>query len=507
VKPTHYLNLGAGLVLLILFLMVGLIWLGSSRVAQQHLAYREGQLELQELDRMRASINRIVSSTNEIALIAMTDEAATKSESEPAPEATTEASAEPAAGEADEKGEAVERENNLIKTATEEFRAAESLMAKQNPVSATWIAELSPAFDELIEINASLGAEINRNNRSTETIFALKEKQEEAEMAVLTKVGSERDRVTAIMQAGASTLTKSFVDLSQYALAGGLLAALILLASNSYIGRRVGGMFTELDLQRDNVEKANGDLNTALSTLRQVQNDLVHKEKFATLGRLTATVSHELRNPLAAIRNSSFIIRQSATDVPSIGSFIDRIDRNVTRCDHIIADLLEYTKTRALELHHTEVGAWLETSIREQVNLPGIELVFNRAEKGVFAHIDQQRFIRAIINLVENAGQAIATDKTRTDGKISVACSSENGQARIMISDNGPGIPAHLQSKIFEPLFTTKNFGAGLGLSITRNLVTEHRGTIQVVSEAGQGTTFTITLPLADHDAFSGVAA
>ncbi len=505
-KPTHYLNLGAGLVLLILALIVGLNWIGSSRVARQHQAYREGQFELQELDRMRAAINRIVSSTNEIALIAMTDEDAPKSESEPAPEVATEASpevstetsAEPAAGEGDEKGEAVERENNLIKTATEEFRAAESLMAKQNPASATWIAELSPAFDELIEINSSLGTEINRKKRSTETIFGLKEKQEEAEMMVLSVVGSKRERVIASMQTGASTLADSFVSLRRYALAGGLLATLILLASNFYISRRVGGMFAELDVQRENVEKANGDLNTALDTLRQVQNDLVNKEKFATLGRLTATVSHELRNPLAAIRNSSFIIRQSVGEAPSIGNFVDRIDRNVTRCDHIIADLLEYTKTRALELHHTDIGTWLETSISEQVNLPGIALNFDRAEKGIFVHIDQQRFIRAIINLVENAGQAIATDKNRTDGKISVACASENGHARIMISDNGPGIPPHLQAKIFEPLFTTKNFGAGLGLSITRNLVTEHRGTIEVSSAAGKGTTFTITLPLAD---------
>ncbi len=492
VKPTHYLNLGAGLVLLILSLIIALNWLGSNRVAQQHLAYRDGQSELQELDRMRASVNRIVSSTNEIALIAMT----AASDEEPATEAG-----------GDTKGEAVEEEEALIKTATADFRAAATQMEQQTPASVAWLAQAGPAFDELIEVNTALGDEINRATHSTEAIFELKEKQEEAEMAILEKIGTERDRVIASMQAGANTLADSFVNLRRYAVVGGILAGLILLASNLYIGRRVGGMFNELDLQRDNVEKANGDLNTALGTLRRVQDDLVTKEKFATLGRLTATVSHELRNPLAAIRNSSFIIRQSASDVPSISSFVERIDRNVARCDHIIADLLEYTKTRALELYHTDVGSWLEATIREQINLPGIELNFDGAEKGVHAQIDQPRFMRAIINLVENAGQAIATVKDKADGRISIACTSENGQARIMIHDNGPGIPAHLQNKIFEPLFTTKNFGAGLGLSITRNLVTEHGGAIQVTSAAGKGTTFTITLPLADADAISGVAA
>ncbi len=500
-KPTHYLNLGAGLVLLILALIVGLNWLGSSRVAQQHLTYRDGQSELQELDRMRASINRIVSSTNEIALIAMT--AGTSDEE------TAEGQSEVvgAAGEsADEKAEAIERETGLIKTATEDFRAAETLLARQTPASASWLATLAPAFDELIAINTSLGEEINREKRSTETIFELKEKQEEAEMAVLDKVGAERERVTETMQNGATTLADSFVNLRRFAVAGGVLAALILLASNLAIGRRVGAMFEEINSQRKTVEKANGDLNVALGTLRSVQDDLVNKEKLATLGRLTATVSHELRNPLAAIRNSSFIIRQSVNEAPAIGSFVDKIDRNVTRCDHIIADLLEYTKTRALELQRTEIGSWLEASIREQINLPEVELNFDGAEKDVFAEIDQPRFVRAIINLVENAGQAIATSKVRKAGRIKISCTRESGKAQIVISDNGQGIPAELHAKIFEPLFTTKNFGAGLGLSITRNLVLEHHGTIRLTSEKGKGTSFTITLPLADS-MISGVAA
>ncbi len=494
-KPTHYLNLGAGLVFLILAMIVGMNWLAGSRAAGQYLSYRDSQFELQELDHMRNAVHRIVSSTNEMALIATTAGHGNAD------------SADQTAG----KSASLQREQDLIASATEEFHASRERITSHLPSAAARLADATAAYDGLIAVNAELLTEISRDSWSADAIFELKEKQEAAEMDVLGNISSERNTVIDQAQASAKSVADSFSGMSKFAIIGGLLAALILLASNLYITRRVGGMFDEINAHQRHVEKANGDLNEALATLRKVQDDLVAKEKFATLGRLTATVSHELRNPLAAIRNSSFIIRQSISSAPEISDFVTRIDRNVTRCDHIISDLLEYTKTRALNLTRIDMGPWLEASLRDQMNLPGIALTIDAAEHGLFADIDEQRFVRAIINLVENAGQAIAGAMNNgksciIGGKITVGCARQGDRLRLTVTDNGPGIPETILKRIFEPLFTTKNFGAGLGLAITSNLVAEHGGTIEVASQPGHGTTFTILLPVANAQA-SEVAA
>ena len=489
-KPTSYLNFGSGLVFLILGMIVAMGWFASKRVGDQHTIYLRQQAELRALDQLLASANRIISSTNEFALIALTIRSET-SAGEPAP---AEASDEDGGGLA-----ALNQERQLIEQAKAGFQTAYAGLASSpavsRPGSPSPIA-LNNLFEELVKTNNELLASLDSAG-GPGPIFELKEKQEVAEMNLLAGIGAAQTRVQKEIEVSGGDLASDFRAMNDIELGAGLLAALILLTSTVFISRRVGGMFAQIGDQRLRIETANNDLNAALESLRSLQQDLVDKEKFSTLGRLTATVSHELRNPLAAIRNSIFVIKQGVTHLPEMTGFVARIERNILRCDHIIADLLEYTRTRELDMQPVDLCPWLEAFAKEQDLPANISLVLDLDSSPVMASLDEFRFRRAIVNLVENAAQAIAA--SRKPGQIKIECRKQADGAVIAVEDDGPGIPDAIVPRIFEPLFTTKNFGAGLGLSIARNLVTQHGGTIGVDTRMDKGTRFSIRLPLADN--------
>ena len=474
-KPTTYLNLGAGLVFLILGAIVAMGWFASNRVGDQHALFLAQQRELRALDQLRVSTNRIVSSTNEFALLALTS--APKNE----------------VGE-EESGEltAMQRERQLIDGAIAEFRVAYGALPAVQPAQDS-PENLGSLFEGLLKINSELFAAIESSKAESETVFELKEKQEDAETELLDTIAMEQKAILSYIESRGGDLAADFSSMKNFELAAGLAAALILLLSTAFISRRVGAMFAEIGDQRSSIEKANTDLNASIVSLQSLQLELVEKEKLSTLGRLTATVSHELRNPLAAIRNSAFILKQGVAHLPELLQFTSRIDRNITRCDHIIADLLEYSRTRPLDTQPVDLCQWLEVFANEQDLPADISMTLNLPADPVMASIDEHRFRRVTVNLVENACQAIAA--SGRPGMIWVICAQQPEGPVIKVEDDGPGMTKDVMKKIFEPLFTTRNFGAGLGLPIARNLVVEHGGTIAVQERAGGGASFTISLP------------
>ena len=237
---------------------------------------------------------------------------------------------------------------------------------------------------------------------------------------------------------------------------------------------------------------------TRLSTRNTELVGEVATERFVTLGKLTATVSHELRNPLGAIRNLLFMIGEVAEDNAEIKGFAKRAEHNVVRCDNIISDLLEYTRANPVQPKPADAKEWLRSVLADQRAPANVTIKADLAGAPVMANIDRERLRRAIINLVENAAQAITG--VGKPGEVRVGCRGADENVVITIEDTGPGIDPENLPKIFEALFTTKNFGAGLGLPITRKLVEQHGGTIAVASEKGVGTVFTIRLPAAKID-------
>lgn len=222
-------------------------------------------------------------------------------------------------------------------------------------------------------------------------------------------------------------------------------------------------------------------------------------ERLAMLGQVAATVSHELRNPLAAIRNSIFLIRQSpAGREPANQRAFERVERNIDRCTRIIGDMLEYTRDKVLSRRSVALDRFLAEFLEEYATPGDVPIELDVRDVAV-VDIDPGRFRQVLVNLVDNAAQAL-TDKEwqPQEGhfpRIVLRAETIGEQVALSIIDNGPGIPEDKLPKIFEPLFTTKSFGVGLGLPTARQLVEQHGGTMEVVSKIGEGTTFTIRLP------------
>ena len=236
-----------------------------------------------------------------------------------------------------------------------------------------------------------------------------------------------------------------------------------------------------------------------ITARKDLEAQLAGQHQMAMLGQVAATVSHELRNPLGAIRNSMALMRQlTAGKELGVEKAIDRVDRNIERCSIIIGDLLDYTRKKPLDRMATPIDAWLTEMLAEHVLPMDVALERDlRAADEVL--IDRDRFRQVLVNLVDNAAQALKDAAwAPSDGKtrrITMRTESAGPHVRLSIADNGPGIAPEVLPKIFEPLFTTKSFGVGLGLPTVRQIVEQHGATIDVTSTVGIGTTFIIFLP------------
>jgi signal transduction histidine kinase len=275
-----------------------------------------------------------------------------------------------------------------------------------------------------------------------------------------------------------------------------MLLAMVPALFTGYMALRgIMRMFSEISAHREDVTNSNRSLESALQELRRVQESMVQTERLSTLGKLTATVSHELRNPMAAIRNSLYIIRECAGDRDKVRTNVARVERSVDRCDNILRELFEYTRHSSLDLQPSCLQSLVAEILSEQRLPAEIRLVTDLRGSGAQVLVDAARFTRVVVNLIQNAAEAIKA--TRGFGEIKVQTGLIGNQAFLEIADDGPGMPPAILSRIFEPLFTTKSFGAGLGLPTAKQLVEQHRGKITVNSHEGVGSSFRVTLPLA----------
>jgi signal transduction histidine kinase len=279
--------------------------------------------------------------------------------------------------------------------------------------------------------------------------------------------------------------------------------ALLAAAAFAYKGRvsRISAHAREL---ADKVAERTRELNLANAELQQrtleleeTQEKLLKEERLAVLGQLTATVSHELRNPLTTIRGSLFVVGEALQQAPARARrALERAERNVRRCDAIVDELLEYARNRPPERVPVDVDAWL-ASVCGDLDLPsGIELRRDFASHAR-ARIDGGRLFRCLVNLVSNAAQAMAPAELAASARgtsIGLSSRSAGGRVEIRVHDDGPGIPPELQSRLFEPFFSTKTFGVGLGLALVRRVMEQHEGGVDFESHAGD-TTFTLRLP------------
>lgn len=236
--------------------------------------------------------------------------------------------------------------------------------------------------------------------------------------------------------------------------------------------------------------------NSMVETLYRAQQELIHKEKLASMGQLAAGVAHELNNPLGTIMLFADALAQELPPDHPYQKDLKMILDEANRAKKIVAGLLNFARQQEVLAQDTDLHSLLDQvleNLRHQPIFAGIEIVKHYDPKVRIIQADPAQLQQVFINLLTNAAEAI-----NGPGTITVTTRALNGQVEISIADTGCGIPPEHMNKLFTPFFTTKppGKGTGLGLSIVYGIVKMHRGQINVQSEVGKGTTFTITLPV-----------
>jgi signal transduction histidine kinase len=253
----------------------------------------------------------------------------------------------------------------------------------------------------------------------------------------------------------------------------------IVITINKNLSRLVKMRTRELIEQRDNLE----------NLVEEKTSQVLKSERLSAIGELSGRLAHDLRNPLSVMKMSIDLIKQTPQDTkisdPNLIKRIDLIEKSIDRISHQVDDVLGYVRHSPLNLANTSLCELVQNSL-DKVNIPK-DVDVNVSKNNININCDTIKLDAVFINLIVNSIQAM-----HGGGKIEIKISDKDNMAILEFIDSGDGIPDENMSKIFEPLFTTKQKGTGLGLASCKNIVEQHQGKISVTNNP---TTFTIILP------------
>jgi len=219
-----------------------------------------------------------------------------------------------------------------------------------------------------------------------------------------------------------------------------------------------------------------------------VMEDSLKKEKLFAIGELSARLAHDIRNPLSVIKASiNILTSKKNVDAKTMETY-DRMQRAVERITYQIDDVLNFVKPQVSSLKNTSLHEIL-ASVLARMEIPKTVVITTPPNNIEFVG-DVISLEIVFVNLITNALQAI-----NNSGEITISANVKDGKITIKIHDNGPGMSNDILPKIFDPLFTTKQTGTGLGLTSCKTIIEQHGGHIDVDSAVGKGTTFIITIP------------
>jgi signal transduction histidine kinase len=331
--------------------------------------------------------------------------------------------------------------------------------------------------------------------------------------------------IVALIGAGvtwvlASRLIKPLEELTHAAedIAGGDLTRHVTTSARDEIGRLGQAFNTMVDKVADGyhqldarvqartaeLQERTGELEQALTTLKDTQDELVRREKLAMLGQLASGVGHELRNPLAVMTNAVYFLEMIQPDAPpQVHEYHGLLRAQIGLSEKIVGDLLDFARIKPPRRERVPLTRILDDQIARLSTVDGLTIERDIAADLPDAYVDPIQIGQVVFNLLVNAMQAMEAQigHGKDSGVLTLrgrATPAADGSAPIValdVIDTGPGVPPDLQSKIFEALFTTKARGIGLGLSVSRSLAESNGGTLTLSSTSPAGATFTLTLP------------
>jgi signal transduction histidine kinase len=238
------------------------------------------------------------------------------------------------------------------------------------------------------------------------------------------------------------------------------------------------------------------DLMKQFQELKNTRDQLIQADKLAVIGTMAAGIAHEIKNPLTSIQLYVQMMQDRFDDQEFRQKFMQMVPSEVERLNKIVNDLTSFAKPAKLESEIAQINDILEKSIRlSEISFKKLNVKVVRDFGSVpNVSVNQQKMMQIFLNLIKNGAEAMVnggtlTIKTYHDAFANKVC--------IDVKDEGQGITDENLKKLFSPFFTTKDKGTGLGLAITRRIIEEHKGEIKVKSKVGEGTTFTVELPVA----------
>ena len=270
------------------------------------------------------------------------------------------------------------------------------------------------------------------------------------------------------------------------------------------------------DVMRDRLRAARAEINQFTQSLeskvddrtrqlKTAQKKLLQSDRMASLGQLSASVAHEINNPISGVLNLSMLMQRMLKDdgvpanrIEEFRKYLSQVTSETTRVGRIVSDLLAFSRRSKPQRAPADLNRIVKMTlslVAHKMKLSNVAVETSLREDLPAAPCDQSQIQQVVLNLVMNAAEAT---QSKTDRRVSVSTAAGDGVVLLTVSDNGEGIPPENLAKIFDPFFTTKSDGkgVGLGLAVSFGIIEAHGGDIEVKSTVGEGTSFTVSLPL-----------
>lgn len=244
------------------------------------------------------------------------------------------------------------------------------------------------------------------------------------------------------------------------------------------------------------VERHTRNLNAAHARLESTFEELLAARKVAAVGHLALGLAHEIRNPLSAIQMNMQMIRKKIDPSGSLRENFSIVEEEIQRLNYFLKDVMNFARPCPLRLRSAELGdivRRMAALMAERFESENVRTDI-RIESPLRLRCDPEQIYQVLLNLILNALEAM--EKVSGEKRLGITASTRQGMAVIRVSDTGPGIPPEKREQLFDPFFTTRASGGGLGLSILQTIVLRHGGSVEIESEPGEGATFLVTLPL-----------